>query len=73
LNFAKSTPAPTLVTAASAAAASGPAGGYFIFDNAGANKGTVYWDADGGSGSDAVAVATLHNVTSLLPSDFHVV
>jgi hypothetical protein len=42
LNFAKSTPAPTLVTAASAAAASGPAGGYFIFDNAGANKGTVY-------------------------------
>jgi len=63
----------TLVSAASASAANGPAAGYFIFDNAGVNQGTVYWDANGGSGSDAVAIATLQNVTSLLPSDFHVV
>ena len=64
----------TVVTASDLASAShAGTSGYFIFDNAGANAGTVYWDANGGSGSDAVALAHLQNVTSLLPSDFHVV
>jgi hypothetical protein len=52
---------------------SAPVTGYFIFDNAGASIGTVYWDATGGSGADAVPFAVLQGVTSLLPSDFHLV
>lgn len=53
--------------------ASNPASGVFLFDNAGANKGTLYWDANGGSGADAIALAKLQGVSSLTPSDFHVV
>lgn len=34
----------TVVTASSASAANGPAGGYFILDNTGANQGTLYWE-----------------------------
>ncbi len=65
---------PTVVTAASAASVSGPAGqGEFILDNAGPDAGTLFWDATGGSGSDAVAVAHLQGVTSVLPTDFHLV
>jgi Ca2+-binding RTX toxin-like protein len=64
----------TVVNAASAGTASNAGtAGYFIFDNSGASAGTVYWDATGGSGADAVAFATLGNLASLLPSDFHVV
>jgi Ca2+-binding RTX toxin-like protein len=64
----------TLVTAASAAAASNAGtGGYFIFDNAGTDAGTVLWDPTGGSGTDAVAIVQLQGVTSLLPNDFHIV
>jgi Ca2+-binding RTX toxin-like protein len=62
----------TVVTATDAAAATSAAGGYFIFDNDGANVGTVYWDATGGNGADAIAVATLTGVTVLQSSDFHV-
>jgi Ca2+-binding RTX toxin-like protein len=60
-----------LVTASAAASAS-HAGttGYFIFDNSGTDAGTVYWDATGGSGTDATALVHL-NVTSLLALDFH--
>ena len=62
----------TLVTAASAATANNPGpGGYFIFDNSGANGGTVYWDANGGSGADAGALMVLAGVNSLQASDFH--
>jgi Ca2+-binding RTX toxin-like protein len=64
----------TLVTALSAAAASNPgSNGYFIFDNAGADAGTVLWDPTGGSGADAVAVATLPGVISLPHSDLLIV
>ena len=56
-----------LVSAATAAAAShaGP-DGYFIFDNAG----TVWWDPNGGSGADALALAKLAGVAALHASDF---
>jgi Ca2+-binding RTX toxin-like protein len=60
----------SLVSAASLGAASGGTGGYFIFDNAGADAGTVYWDQNGGSSQDAVAVAVLTGVTTLTESDF---
>jgi Ca2+-binding RTX toxin-like protein len=64
----------TVVNAASIASASNAgADGYFIFDTTGPNAGTLYWDATGGSGADAVAIAKLGNLTSLLPSDFHIV
>ena len=49
------------------------AAGTFIFDNAGPNQSTVYFDATGGSGADATPVAKLTGVSTLLPSDFHVV
>jgi hypothetical protein len=63
-----------LVTAADLASASHPGtSGYFIFDNAGANTGTLYWDATGGSGTDAPPLVHLDNITSLLSSDFHIV
>jgi len=64
----------TLATAADYATAStSGTNGAFIFDNAGADAGTVFWDANGGSGADAVALVKLLGVTSLLASDFHVV
>jgi Ca2+-binding RTX toxin-like protein len=65
---------PNVVIATSAAAATNPgANGYFIFDNAGTDAGTVLWDATGGSGADATVIVHLTGITSLLPSDFHVV
>ena len=63
----------TLLTAADASVVSGPAGGYFIFDNAAPNASTVYWDATGGSGSDAVALVTLNGVNVLSQSDLFLV
>jgi hypothetical protein len=66
--------APTVVNAASAATASvSGTDGYFIFDAAGASMGALYWDATGGSGADAVAVAHLTGVASLAASDFLIV
>ena len=66
--------AATLAIATAAGSASNAGiGGYFIFDNAGADAGTLYWDATGGSGADAAAVAHLSGVSSLLASDFHIV
>jgi acid phosphatase len=63
-----------LVASADLASASHPGtGGYFIFDNAGANAGSLYWDATGGTGTDATALVHLNNVTALLSSDFHLV
>jgi Ca2+-binding RTX toxin-like protein len=59
-----------VVNAASAGAAfDGSGGGYFIFDDAGADLGTLYWDGSGGSGSDAVALAQIASVASLQASD----
>jgi hypothetical protein len=66
--------APTLLTAANATSASnaGP-GGYFIFQNAGADAGSVWWASTGGSAADAVEMVHLQNVTTLLASDFHLI
>ena len=62
-----------LVTAADAAGASNPStDGYWIFDDAGPDAGTVLWDPTGGSGTDATPIVVLIGVTSLLPSDFDV-
>lgn len=63
----------TLVTTDSAANANSGAGGYFILDNFGTDIGTVYWDVNGGSGADAVAVIVLTGVTTLQATDFNVV
>jgi VCBS repeat-containing protein len=52
------------------AASSGGTSGDFIFDTA---AHSLYWDANGGSGADAVLLAHLQNVNSLSASDFHLV
>ena len=63
-----------LVTAPDFASASNSGtDGYFIFDNAGANSGTLYWDQNGDSGADAVPIVILTGVNCLLPSDLHLV
>ncbi|BBF92925.1 Ig-like domain-containing protein [Blastochloris tepida] len=63
-----------LVTAANIASAmNADGGGYFIFANAGADAGTLYWDENGGEGSDAVAIAKISPTGVLVPSDFHIV
>ena len=65
---------PSLVSVSDVAAADHSGShGYFIFDNAGADAGTLYWDPTGGTSEDAIAFAKLQGVSSLLPSDFHVV
>jgi len=64
--------APTVLTGAFASVTGG-ASGYFIFDNTDPSGGTVYYDANGGSGADATAFVKLNGVFTLLPSDFHVV
>ncbi len=59
-----------LIGAANAASAfHAGVNGYFIFANDGANAGTVYWDANGGSGADAIAIAQLLGAASLHSSD----
>jgi len=65
--------AATVMNADNSAAAMGGPDGYFIFDDAGKGLGTLYWDATGGSGADAVAVATLSGVAGLAAADFHIV
>jgi Ca2+-binding RTX toxin-like protein len=62
----------TVINAANFATTTSGAAGTFIFDNAGADAGTVYWDANGGSGADAIALVRLQNVTSLTSLDFDV-
>ncbi len=47
--------------------------GYFIFDTTGGGAHTLYWDATGGSGSDAVAIAKIDGASSLTAADFHIV
>jgi VCBS repeat-containing protein len=66
--------APVLESAADYTTAShSGSDGYFIFDNAGPDIGTVYWDPTGDSGADAVAIAKLSSVTALQASDLHLV
>jgi Ca2+-binding RTX toxin-like protein len=64
---------PTLVTAASAGAASSGPTPYFIYDNVGGRAGTLYLDTTGGSGSDAVAIAVLSGAPALTAADIHIV
>ena len=63
----------TLLTAADAATAIGPGSGYFVYDNAGADTGTVYWDATGGTGNDAIEIAVLQGTPDLHANDIIVV
>ncbi|SDK17604.1 hypothetical protein SAMN05216338_11038, partial [Bradyrhizobium sp. Rc2d] len=64
----------TLITASDVSLASHAGSiGYFIFVDQGTNAGTVYWDATGGSGTDAIALVKLQGVASLASSDFHLV
>ena len=64
---------PVVLTAASVSNVNQPGtDGRFIFDNVGADAGTIYWDANGGMGSDAVAVARLIGVTTLQATDLAV-
>jgi Ca2+-binding RTX toxin-like protein len=46
-------------------------GGVFLFATAGEDHGTIYWDANGGSSADAVAIARI-NSDILFASDFQV-
>ncbi|WP_421726158.1 beta strand repeat-containing protein [Bauldia sp.] len=46
--------------------------GVFLFDTSGADKGTLFWDANGGSSSDAVAIAMLGNA-GLSKGDFDII
>jgi hypothetical protein len=63
--------AATVINAASIGAATGgTAHGDFIFDT---TAHALYWDANGGSGADAVLLAHMQNVNSLSTTDFHLV
>jgi hypothetical protein len=61
-----------VVNVSSLASATNLAADTFIFDNHDPSGGTLYFDANGGSGADAVAMATLQGVQTLQPSDFFV-
>ncbi|MCU1295536.1 MAG: hypothetical protein JWP08_4386, partial [Bryobacterales bacterium] len=65
--------APTVVTGAPTSVSTPGTNGVFIFDNTAPQGVTLYWDATGGSGTDGTPVAILQGVTSLHPSDFHLV
>jgi Ca2+-binding RTX toxin-like protein len=60
----------TVINAASIGAATGGPNGAFIFDT---TSHSLYWDANGGSGADAVLLAHMQNVNSLSTTDFHLV
>src|SRR5882672_12654561 len=63
--------AATVINAASiGAATSATTNGGFIFDT---TTHSLYWDANGGSGDNAVLLAHLQNVNSLSATDFHLV
>ena len=65
----------TLTFGADVVSATGLAANSFFFDNNGTDQGTIYFDATGGDGLDAIAFAKLLgvNALSLSISDFHVV
>jgi len=64
---------PTLVAGAPADVSNAGSSGYFIFDNTDPHGGTLYWDATGGSGTDATAIAHMQGVSVLHLSDVHLV
>jgi len=51
---------------------SGGTDGVFILETDGISDGILYWDADGGSGANAIALAQLTGITSLTADDFFV-
>ena len=59
-------------TADYTSAVSGGSTGYFIYDTSGTDAG-LYWDPTGGDSTDAVIFVKLSGITSLLPTDFHIV
>ena len=62
--------APTVLVGADYTAVdSGGTDGVFIYQTDGTN-GTLYWDADGGLGDNALAIAQLTNVANLTQDDF---
>ncbi len=65
--------APLAVVADVALAQHAGSGGYFIYDNVGVGSGTVYWDATGGSGADAVVFATITAGATFGAADLHIV
>jgi hypothetical protein len=56
-----------------ATASADPGQGYFIYDNSGADAGTLYWDPTGGASNDAIAFAVLNGNPGLSASDFYLV
>jgi hypothetical protein len=67
-------PAADFLAAADPLATTSPSSdGRFLFDNAGPGLGTLYWDADGGSAGNAVAIARLTGVANLANTDFRIV
>ena len=62
--------AATVINAVSIGTTNGGTNGNFIFDT---TAHALYWDANGGSGTDAVLLAQLQNVNSLSTFDFHLV
>jgi hypothetical protein len=65
--------APLITTSDHATAMQSGTSGYFIYESSGAGAGTLYWDQNGGSGANALALAHLNGVPVLSPSDFHLV
>jgi Ca2+-binding RTX toxin-like protein len=65
--------APLITTSDHATATQSGTSGYFIYESSGAGAGTLYWDQNGGSGANALALAHLNGVPVLSPSDFHLV
>ena len=61
---------PTILDRTPASVTNATPGGNFILDNSDRNGGTLYWDATGGSGTDAAPIAVLQGVSALLPTDF---
>ena len=64
---------PTLVTGVPASISNPGPDGACIFDDTDPAGGTLYWDATGGSGADATPIAYRQGVSSLNPSDLHLV
>jgi Tol biopolymer transport system component len=65
--------APLIMTSDHATTMQSGTSGYFIYESSGAGAGTLYWDQNGGSGANALALAHLNGVPALSPSDFHLV
>jgi Ca2+-binding RTX toxin-like protein len=62
-----------LMTGADYTSIVGGPGGCFIYDTGGADAGTVYWDADGGVGANAMPLMKLQGVPGLSATDFDLV